>query len=134
MPGHFSTQDFETISNGGELFGLLKPVYYFSLDGELFQMPRGAQSDGLSVPKIAAAFGRTAGGNDWAAGWFHDGGFRGWLLKWDGLKWVKAKLSEAQSDNFLFECAKVCGDSDEMAETLYWAVTEFGKRFYNPTP
>lgn len=95
-------------------------------------MPRGAQSDGISAPKAAAAFGRTAGGNDWAAGWFHDGVYRGWLLLWDGSQWVKARLSEAQGDDFLYECAKVCGDSEVMAETLYWAVTEFGKRFYNP--
>lgn len=131
--GQFSTQDFETISSGGELFILTKPVYYLSQDGRLLQMPRGAQSDGISAPRIAAAFGRSSGGNDWAAGWIHDGIYRGWLQIWDGSAWQKARLSEAQADDFLYECAEVCGDTEIQAETLYWAVHEFGKRFYNPS-
>jgi hypothetical protein len=133
VDGQFSTYDFETISNGGQLFILLKPVFYLSKDGRLFQIPHGAQSDGISAPKFAAAFGREAGGNDWAAGWFHDGVYRGWLQLWDGSQWVKARLSEAQGDDFLYECAIVCGDTESQADVLYWAVTEFGKRFYNPS-
>ena len=108
-------------------------------------MPRGAQSDGISAPQICAAVGREHGGDDWIAGWYHDGVYRGWLLVWQPElpaievqaavtpgTWVKARLSEAQGDNLLFECAKVCGDSEAMAEALYWAVTEFGKRCYAP--
>lgn len=130
-PGHFSTQDFEVVSSGGELFALLKPVFYLAQDGRLFQFPRGAQSDGISAPSICAAVGRGKGGNDWAAGWFHDGVFRGWLMVWTGV-WVKAKLAEAVGDGFLHECALACGDSDLEADTLYWAVKTFGHRFYNP--
>lgn len=131
-PGHFSTRDFKTISNGGQLFINCDPVYYLSLDGRLFQIPHGAQSDGLSAPRIAALFGREHGGDDWPAGWFHDGGFRGWLLIWNGSEWVKARLSEQESDDFLKECALACGDTEAMADTLYWAVKECGHRFYDP--
>ena len=146
-PGHFSTQDLEVVTSGGELFALLHPVFYLSLDGRLFQFPRGAQSDGISAPSICAAVGRGKGGNDFAAGVFHDGVFRGWLMLWvpdggimplDGKpdvatgKWVKARLSEADGDAFLHECALACGDSDLEADTLYWAVKTFGHRFYNP--
>ena len=60
--GEFSTQDFTTVSNGGQLFILVKPVYYLSKDDKLFQMPVGAQSDGISAPRMAAAFGREHGG------------------------------------------------------------------------
>jgi len=128
-PGHFSTQNFEVVSNGGQLFALLKPVYYMAKDGRLFRLRRGGQSDGISAPQIVQG-ARPAGGNDWAAGWFHDAGYRCWLEIWNGTEWVLAKLSKSECDAFLFECAEVCGDSLVMAETLFWAVTVFGKRSY----
>ncbi len=132
--GEFSTQDFSTISNGGQLFILTKPVFYLAKDGRLYQMPVGAQSDGLSVPNFAALFGRTPGGNDWAAGWFHDCCYRFSLQVWDGIAWTKWDSSQgrsnAASDAFIFECALVCGDTQEMADTLFWAVDKFGKRSY----
>ena len=143
-PGHFSTQDLEVVTSGGELFALLKPVFYLAQDGRLFQFPRGAQSDGISAPAICAAVGRGKGGNDFAAGFFHDGVFRGWLMLWEavvepadvkdwsGGRWAKARLSEADGDAFLHECALACGDSDLEADTLYWAVKTFGHRFFNP--
>lgn len=146
-PGHFSTQDFATVSSGGELFALIGSVFYLSKGGRLFQFPHGAQSDGISAPSICAAVGRGKGGNDWAAGWFHDGVFRGWLMLWEpgsglvplfgnqdalvGL-WFKARLSEAEGDAFLRECALACGDTELEADTLFWAVKTFGHRFYNP--
>jgi hypothetical protein len=147
QPGHFSTQDLEVVTSGGELFALLKPVFYLSQDGRLFQFPRGAQTDGISAPAMCAAVGRGKGGNDFCAGVFHDGVFRGWLMLWEpgaglvrlfgnqdapvGL-WVKARLSEAEGDAFLRECALACGDSEIEADTLYWAVKTFGHRFYSP--
>ena len=145
QPGQFSTRILNTDSQDAKLFINCIPNYYLTLDGRLLQMPRGAQSDGISAPQICAAVGREHGGDDWIAGWYHDGVYRGWLLVWQPElpaievqaavtpgTWVKARLSEAQGDNLLFECAKVCGDSDAMAEALYWAVTEFGKRCYAP--
>src|ERR1017187_8897098 len=133
-PGHFSSQDFTTISNGGQLFGNLVPVFYLTLDGRLFQIPHAAQSDGISAPTIAAAFGREHGGNDWAAGWLHDCGFRFTLLIWNGTFWVKWNAangrSEAACDALLREAALACGDTEAMADTLKWAVVEFGKRNY----
>jgi hypothetical protein len=131
--GEFSTQDFTTICNGGQLFILVKPVYYLSKDGRLFQMPVGAQSDGISAPRAVQNL-RPCGGNDWAAGWLHDCCYRFSLQVWDGTQWVKWDASQgrtkAASDDFLYECAIVCGDNQAEADTLYWAVTEFGKRDY----
>ena len=133
-PGHFSTKDFETVSNGGQLFALTRPVFYLSVDGRLFQMPRGAQSDGISAPSICAMLGREHGGNDWAAGWLHDCAYRFSLQVWDGTQWVKWDASQGRSkpasDALLHEAALACGDSYAMADALYWAVVEFGKRCY----
>jgi len=131
-PGHFSKQIFRTDCLGAELFTIVTPVYYLSLDERLFQIPHGAQGDGMSAPKFAAAFGRSRGGDDWPASWIHDGVFRGWLLVWNRREWVKARLSEAEGNAFLHECALACGDTEIEADTLYWAVKTFGHRFYNP--
>ena len=134
QPGQFSTQNFETLSNGGQLFALLKPVFYLSKDGRLFKLPHGAQSDGISAPAICAAVGREHGGNDWAAGWLHDCAYRFSLMIWNGNQWVKWDSSQGRSkpasDALLHESALACGDSEAMAQTLYWAVVEFGKRSY----
>ena len=134
QPGQFSTQNFETLSNGGQLFALLKPVFYLSKDGRLFKLPHGAQSDGISAPAICAAVGREHGGNDWAAGWIHDCAYRFSLMIWNGNQWVKWDSSQGRSkpasDALLHEAALACGDSEAMAQTLYWAVVEFGKRSY----
>ena len=129
-PGQFSSHILSVLSSGGDLFILDKPLYYFSQAGELFQIPHGAQSDGISAPKCAAALGRTAGGNDWAAGWFHDSAYRNTLLVWSGV-WQLAKLSKAQSDAYLRECALACGDSAIEAETLFLAVAAFGRSSFN---
>jgi len=132
--GQFSTRIFTTECEDGQLFILTKPVFYLAKDGRLYQMPKGAQSDGLSVPNFAAVFGRAAGGNDWAAGWFHDCCYRFSLQVWDGTEWAKWDSTHGRSkdasDRFLFECAEVCGDSPVMAETLFWAVQKFGNRSY----
>lgn len=157
-PGQFSSHILSVLSSGGDLFILDKPLYYFSQAGELFQIPHGAQSDGISAPKCAAALGRTAGGNDWAAGWFHDAAYRNTLQIWVPTlvgressrasstnqpepstqnpqpstgQWQLAKLSKAQSDAYLRECALACGDSSIEAETLYLAVAAFGRSSFN---
>ena len=134
QPGQFSTQNFETLSNGGQLFALLKPVFYLSKDGRLFQLPHGAQSDGISAPAICTAVGREHGGNDWAAGWLHDCAYRFSLMIWNGSQWVKWDSSQGRSkpasDALLHESALACGDDEAMADALYWAVVEFGKRSY----
>ncbi len=107
-----------------------------ALDGRLFMIPHGAQCDGLSAPQLAAALGREHGGNDWPAGWMHDAGYRFSLMIWDGVKWIKWDAAHGRTkqacDDLLYECGKVCGDTEAMAQTLYWAVTEFGKRSFQP--
>ncbi len=134
QPGQFSTRIFSTECEDGQMFILTKPVFYFSKNARLLQMPKGAQSDGLSVPSFASIFGRTSGGNDWAAGWMHDCAYRFSLQVWDVTCWVKWDSvhgrSRDESDRFLFECAEVCGDSPAMAQTLFWAVQKFGRRSF----
>lgn len=130
IPGHFSNKAFKTISSDGEFFVKLEPDYYLSLDGELFELPKNARSDGLSAPTIAALAGRGHGGDDWAAGWLHDGCYQNWLMKWDGTKWVKANFTQEQSDPMLKEGAMACGDSEAQAIILMWAVKEFGARAF----
>jgi len=125
-PGVFSSCLLLTLSNGGELFILKEPVFYLAQDGRLFQIPEGAQSDGISAPKFAGAFGRGRGGDDWVAGWFHDAAYRDLLLVWSGTEWKKATLTKAVADDFLRECALACGDSPAQAEILYQAVDKFG--------
>lgn len=135
QPGQFSSRILNTDSSDGQLFILCKEVFYMAKDGRLFKLPRGGQSDGLSAPQLAAAFGREHGGDDWPAGWVHDAGYRFWLQIWDELafafiRWDNAHgRSKEACDNLLYECAEVCGDDETMAQTLYWAV-EFGKRSY----
>lgn len=128
-PRHFSNFDFKTISGDGQFFIKLEPDYYLSLDGELYQLPKNARSDGISAPALAALAGRGHGGKDWAAGWYHDGCYQNWLLVWKGV-WVKANLNKAQSDEMLKECALACGDTELEADTLYWTVKEFGGRAF----
>lgn len=133
--GMFSTQIFNVASSGGELFDLLLPVYYLDRNGRLFEMPRGAQSDGISSPRAAQGL-RPAGGQDWPAGWFHDGCCRKWMRFWNGEAWENARAqavtTSEQAADMLYECAEVCGDNELEAETLYWAVTIFGKRNFQP--
>jgi hypothetical protein len=112
------------------------PNYYLTKDGRLLELSRGQQSDGISAPQIAAAFGREHGGDDWIAGWYHDGGYRFGLRIWDlaleeFVKWDAAHgRSKEACDDLLHECAEACGDTKAMADTLYWAVAIFGKRNY----
>ena len=135
-PGQFSSRIFNTDSSDGKLFILEEPEFYFSKNERLFKLPRGGQSDGLSAPQLAAAFGRDHGGDDWPAGWVHDGGYRNWLMIWDAtleefVRWDAAHGRSKQAcDDLLYECAEACGDDEAMAQTLYWAVVEFGKRSY----
>lgn len=136
-PGKFASRIFTTDSSDGQLFINCKDNFYLAADGiRLFKLPRGGQSDGISAPQIAAAFGREHGGDDWPAGWTHDGGYRGWVMIYDVdlgqfVKWDAAHGRSKQAcDDLLYECAEACGDDKAMAETLYWAVVEFGKRSY----
>lgn len=136
QPGQFASRFFNTESTDGQLFILCLDNFYLSKDGRLFKMSRGGQSDGISAPQLAAAFGREHGGDDWPAGWIHDAGYRFWLMIWDEaanafVKWDTAHGRSKQScDDLLYECAEACGDDEAMAQTLYWAVVEFGKRSY----
>jgi hypothetical protein len=133
IPGQFSSRILNTDSQDAKLFINCKPTYYLTKDGRLLQIPRGAQSDGISAPQICAAVGREHGGDDWIAGWIHDGVYRGWLMIWNGTGWEKARLSKSDGDNLLYECAIVCGDTEAMAASLRWAVIVFGERCYDPT-
>ena len=123
-----------TESSDAKLFANCVPNFWLTLDGRLFQLIRGAQSDGLSAPQIAAAFGREHGGDDWIAGWYHDSAYRFTLQIWDGAQWAKWDTahgrSKPASDALLHDAALACGDTEAMADTLYWAVAEFGKRNY----
>ena len=92
MPGQFSSRILNTDSQDAKLFINCTPAYYLTKDGRLLQIPRGAQSDGISAPQICAAVGREHGGDDWIAGWVHDGVYRGWLMIWNGTGWEKARL------------------------------------------
>lgn len=130
-PGHFSNRAFKTISSDGENFDKLEDDYYLSLAGDLYELPKNARSDGLSAPTIAALAGRGHGGDDWAAGWFHDGCYQNWLLKWTGAGWEKANFTQAQSDPMLKETAMACGDTEAEADVLMWAVMGFGRRAFN---
>src|ERR1019366_1239639 len=109
-PGHFSTQDWESINaidaNGRLISKLLKPVFYLDLSGELFETPSFQPTDYASAPPPL-----------WGAplflipyGWWsltaagHDSGFQNLLLQLlpDGTKLV-ANLTETQCNNLLNE-------------------------------
>src|ERR1035437_2627039 len=87
--GHFSSRILNTDSSDAKLFINCIPNFFLTLDGRLFQLIRGAQSDGISAGQIANAIGRGAGGDDWVAGWYHDAAYRFTLQIWDGEKWAK---------------------------------------------
>ena len=135
-PGQWSDRILNTDSSDGQLFIIGKDDFYLSNDGRLFKLPRGGQGDGISAPRIATIFGRDHGGDDWLAGWIHDGGYRFWLMIWDDaqqafVKWDKAHgRSKKACDDLLHECGIGCGDTEPMANVLYWAVAIIGKRSY----
>jgi hypothetical protein len=110
-PGHFSTQDWESINaidaNGRLISKLIKPVLFLTSDGRLFEIPDHQPTDYASAPPIL-----------WGAplylipyGWWslpaagHDSAFQNLLLEHfdDSPISYRAKLTENQCNDLLDE-------------------------------
>ena len=126
QPGHFSTQDWETINaidaQGRLIANLLKPVFYLSQDSEsLYELPAFAPTDYASVPQEL-----------WGAplflipyGWWslpafgHDTGFQNKLLKLlPGGSKALARLTEPQCNDLILEMMNAIKPSPTAFEKL----------------
>lgn len=140
--GEFSTQDWESINgidaNGRLISKLLKPVFYFSLLGDLFEIPPFQPTDYASAPATL-----------WGAplylipyGWWslsavgHDSGFQNLLIRLlpDGTK-PPANLTEPQCNDLLDEMMKVIKPNPTLFEkaqmdAIYEGVTIGGWHAY----
>lgn len=125
-PG-FQTRIAATVTTDFRNFKLLRTIEFMDTDGARYQLPVGASSDLASVPPmfwpLLPPFGEYA-----LEAYLHDGLYQNWLLKWDGVNWVKAAFMTHQPCDELFDRAMSLNPniSPEQRQVLYRAVSEFG--------
>ena len=99
MNPSFSPDYFKVATNDGHNFYLLEDVTYTSKDGTVYILPKGATSDGASVPEVLwnvlPPFGKY-----WQAAYLHDCAYRDTLKTADG---AYASLDETKSNDLLQE-------------------------------
>ena len=116
-------------------------VEYFSLDGDLYRLPRFGKSDLASIPRPLWALLPPQGedGAEYGLCAFgHDLSYKDTLLVWpknnvlagppmpnDNTGWVKATLPRAGCDLLLKEMMLACNVPKDIAEEIYLGV-KFG--------
>lgn len=102
-----------------------RPVH-FMLDGKLFRIPIGSESDGLSDPcifwPVLAPFGK----RHWLSANAHDAGYRRTLEVQENGQWRKVTHREYWDDRMILKLLISQGTSKVMAYIIYYALRAFG--------
>jgi len=112
---------------------LLTPLLYASKSDDLFRVPIGSTTDGLSVPRAVQNVIPAVGDEAWWAGVLHDAAYRKTLEKWDSSSqdWILANLSQFESDSLILEAMESQGVGLIKRHTIYRALRMFGSFAYN---
>lgn len=93
----------------------------------IYRMPKGAQSDGASIPQFLWSAGLAPFGPYWPAAYAHDCAYKGSLLVYqDNNVWVPAMLPRDICDNLLMALMIACGVEQRLRDTIYNAVRTCG--------
>jgi hypothetical protein len=147
QPGMFSTRIASTDTSDFRIFVFINDIFYLSLAGNLYCLPRNGFTDLASIPRPlwsllppqgenGAEYGLAAAGHDfsyrntllvWPAGANPDGS----LIPNAANGWVKANLSKPDCDSLLKEMMiSGCQVPETIAETIYEAVNLAGGSSY----
>ena len=111
---------------------LMSPVDFLCRDGRTLRAPVGGTTDGLSVPRVVQNVIPATGG-DWMSGALHDSFYRDQAELWkpETNEWVRASLSQKESDDLLLEALESQGVGWLMRQTIYRALRMFGSKAFN---
>lgn len=134
QPGEFSTRIASTITCDFRTFDFTENVYYLSIDGRLFCLPKNGKTDLASIPRPFWSLLPPQGENgaEYAlAASGHDFSYKDELMVWNGTAWVKATLLRPDCDLLLKEMMLSCQVPMEIAETIYLGVKFGGKKAFD---
>jgi len=106
---------------------LLTPLMYSARDGELYRVPVGATTDGLSVPSIVQNI-IPAVGMAWWSGVLHDAAYRATLEVWENepQDWMPANVTQEKADALILEAMESQDVGLIKRQTIYRALRMFG--------
>lgn len=105
--------------------------FYFSSKIDLYRIPTGSTTDGLSIPRIIQNVVPASGNASWLAGVLHDAAYRNFLEICVNGKWIRANLTQAEADSLFLEAMESQGVSWLLRKTIYFALRAFGKAAFN---
>ena len=125
-PG-FTNEFIDVRTTDGLNDTLLTPLLYSAQDGELYRVPIGSTTDGLSVPKIVQNI-IPAVGSAWWSGVLHDACYRATVQIWENetQDWMPANVTQQKADGLILEAMETQGIGLVKRQTIYRALRMFG--------
>jgi len=112
---------------------LLSDLHFRDVDGKLYMVPAGADTDGGSTPRPAWLIpGFEPTGRHWFDWILHDSGYRGTLLVLENINYVPAQLTRLQSDELLDRSLKIRGASWARRSLVFRTLRATGWRHFKP--
>ena len=126
-PG-FTNEFIDVRTTDGLNDTLLTPLLYSAQDGELYRVPIGSTTDGLSVPKIVQNI-IPAVGSAWWSGVIHDACYRATIQIWENetQDWMPANVTQQKADALILEAMETQGIGLVKRQTIYRALRMFGR-------
>jgi hypothetical protein len=134
-PGFLETE-IATRSSNGRDDRLLDRLHFRDIDGTLYQIPAGSETDGGSTPRLAWLIpGFEPTGTHWFDWILHDSAYRQTLLvRRHIITWLPARLTRLEADQILIRSLRIRG-MDPIRRALVWsALRAAGWRHFTPPP
>lgn len=124
--------DLDVRSHDGRNFLLLADKDIMTDSGTMYRMPKGAISDGASIPQLLWGLGLAPFGPYWPAAYAHDCAYRGTLLVYqlEGDSWEEAMLSKDMCDELLKALMFSLGVDQKLINVIYDGVHVGGIRAF----
>lgn len=130
----FQQRTLSTLSSDGRDDMLQEPLLYRSRAGDLYRVPAGSTTDGMSTPPIVRALpGFEPYGVHWFSAILHDAPYRGTLQVFRRTNFVPANLTRREADALLDEALETQGVPAFRRFLIHTALRLFGGRNFKPT-
>ena len=104
---------------------LVEPLVFRSSEGRLYRAPKGATTDGFSVPRCLRNIIPATGG-DWFSSVMHDAAYRGTLELFINKTWKRVLPSKRKCDWLILDAMRLQGTGWLRRSVIYWGVRLFG--------
>lgn len=129
-PGFLETT-LDTRSANGRDDVLLSELHFRDINGTVYRVPIGAETDGGSTPRLVWLIpGFEPFGDHWLAWVLHDSAYRGTLLFRAGPEYLPWHLSRLQADQLLDRALATKGMSPAKRAMVYHSLRATGWRYY----